>query len=392
MAGEFDLVFEGGGAKGTVFVGALRVFEERGCTARRLVGTSAGAIAATLLAAGYKAAPAPGEEVSEFERAALERDANGRPVFEGFMDIPTAKSLLDDPTVLDESLTQRIFQVVDFPGIPDFAEKMMDRWLIRQLMKIEAYRELFSFIELGGLYAGKRFRDWMRSKLASKGFDGLTLAQFFDKTGRDLSLLVTDTTAHELRVLNHRTAPACPVDMAVRMSMSIPFVFQEVVWDPAWGPYQEKGKPVEDLAGHTMVDGGALSNFPLHLVTSNDTAVEAVMGDVSADAADTMGLLIDETLSVDNCGSPSDDCEDDEKDGLLGDRRRLKTIKRVTRLINTMMEAHDKQVIEAHADVVCRLPAKGYGTTEFDMSDSRKDALIKAGRRAMEAHLEKRGV
>ncbi len=37
---EFDMVFEGGGAKGMVFVGASKVLEQRGHTARRLVGTS----------------------------------------------------------------------------------------------------------------------------------------------------------------------------------------------------------------------------------------------------------------------------------------------------------------------------------------------------------------
>ncbi len=50
-----DLVFEGGGAKGMVFVGALTEFEQQGLRPRRVVGTSAGAITATLLAAGYTA-------------------------------------------------------------------------------------------------------------------------------------------------------------------------------------------------------------------------------------------------------------------------------------------------------------------------------------------------
>ena len=52
---KYDLVFEGGGAKGMVFVGALHVFEAQGHTYGRLLGTSAGAITATLLAAGLPA-------------------------------------------------------------------------------------------------------------------------------------------------------------------------------------------------------------------------------------------------------------------------------------------------------------------------------------------------
>ena len=40
--------------------------------------------------------------------------------------------------------------------------------------------------------------------------------------------------------LNHRTAPNCPVAWAVRMSMSIPFIWQAVVWEEAWGLYLER--------------------------------------------------------------------------------------------------------------------------------------------------------
>jgi len=52
---EFDLVFEGGGAKGLAFVGALQALERQGHTARRVIGTSAGSITALLVAAGYSA-------------------------------------------------------------------------------------------------------------------------------------------------------------------------------------------------------------------------------------------------------------------------------------------------------------------------------------------------
>ena len=50
---KYDLVFEGGGAKGMVFVGACEEFFRRGHSFDRLLGTSAGAITATLLAVGY---------------------------------------------------------------------------------------------------------------------------------------------------------------------------------------------------------------------------------------------------------------------------------------------------------------------------------------------------
>ncbi|WP_139489345.1 patatin-like phospholipase family protein [Brevibacillus dissolubilis] len=48
-----DAVFEGGGIKGLAFAGAVMEMEERGYEWQRLAGTSAGAITASLLAAGY---------------------------------------------------------------------------------------------------------------------------------------------------------------------------------------------------------------------------------------------------------------------------------------------------------------------------------------------------
>src|SRR5882762_3202576 len=50
-----DAVFEGGGVKGIGLVGALSVVEENGYGWGNLAGTSAGAIVASLVAAGYTA-------------------------------------------------------------------------------------------------------------------------------------------------------------------------------------------------------------------------------------------------------------------------------------------------------------------------------------------------
>jgi predicted acylesterase/phospholipase RssA len=76
---QYDLVFEGGGAKGMSFVGALQELEARGHTHGRLLGTSAGAIAATFTAAGYG--------TQEMLEALTEKDAEGRPVFMSFLSL-----------------------------------------------------------------------------------------------------------------------------------------------------------------------------------------------------------------------------------------------------------------------------------------------------------------
>lgn len=53
---EADAVFEGGGVKGIAFVGAIEVMEAKGYTWKRLAGTSAGSIVASLLACDYTSA------------------------------------------------------------------------------------------------------------------------------------------------------------------------------------------------------------------------------------------------------------------------------------------------------------------------------------------------
>lgn len=365
----YDLIFEGGGAKGSVFVGALRAFYEKGYKPRRLIGTSAGAITATLLAAGFTA--------DELLLAVNEKQSNGKPRFAAFMDIPTVDSFEEDTIKYSDAMT--IFKATDIPLLPESLEYKFDEQIIHALLKSSRYRQLFSFIECGGLFSGHEFIVWLKEKLAEKGFGpDITLAEFHSKVNNEISLVASDTDAHEMLVLNHRTAPQCPVTWAVRMSMSIPFVWREVVWREEWGSYLEK-----DISGHRIVDGGVLSNFPIALVDqqpSPNSFAEQVMGSHTvANDAGTIGFLIDESIEVENQ-------TENIKDKYIN---KLKIINRLTRLLDTMTDAHDNNEIKSHKDIVCRLPAKGYGTTEFDMDSKRLDDLIEAGKKAMRLYLEK---
>lgn len=371
-----DLVFEGGGAKGAVFLGALQELERQGLQTRRLVGTSAGAISATLLAAGYTTA--------QLGKVVQERTEEGQPRFATFLDPPAA---FPDAVVQGSELYE-IFRKVSVVEalraghvpLPGFLVDLDDRareGTVHQLLRLPAFRSLFSFVERGGLYEGRTFLEWLREKLdaASPGWGSSTLGSFQEDTGRDLTLVASDTTGNEMLVLNHRTAPQCPTAWAVRMSMSIPFLWQEIVWPSEWGNYRGR-----DLTGHCIVDGGVLSNFPLQLLTSQDPSNAQVMGNVNPREARILGLLIDETIPVPGSGTSGGAVVASADQGLV---RRLKTVKRVRRLVDTLTEAHDKEVIEGHKPLVCRLPAQGYGTTEFDMSEARMNALIEAGRNAL---------
>ncbi len=352
----FDVVFEGGGAKGSAFVGALQVLKEQGHSTRRLVGTSAGAITATLLAVGYTP--------EELLAAVNEKQPNGKPRFAAFMDRPSAGDFTQQQK--DSSETMQALQAMRLP----FGREA----LINLLLNDGIYAQLFSFVECGGFFAGLNFVSWLTHKLEAKGtMAGDTLSSFFEKKGVDLSVVASDTRDVEMLVLNHRTAPDCPVIWAVRMSMSIPFIWQEVVWEVEWGLYCGRNK-----SGNTVVDGGVLSNFPIRLI---DERVPELMGDTDPEGALNLGLLLDETKPVPNvpdAGPPPTPLE------------HLRTVQRVSRLIDTMMGAQDNEEMRQHAGEICRLPVKGYGTTEFIMSDERLAALVEGGRAAMREHLANR--
>jgi NTE family protein len=359
---NYDLVFEGGGAKGMVFVGACAEFFGRGHSSGRLLGTSAGAITATLLAAGYTP--------EEMLKALIEKE-DGKSVFAGFMGLPPPFS--DDE--IRASATKQLLDGVDFTFIPDFLEKRLHEKLVRVLGTSERIRPVLALIERGGWFAADRFVSWLTAKLDSgpwkdgnRAFGKMTLAQFFDATGAEISVVASDTTDGRILVLNHRTAPNCPIVWAVRMSMSIPLVWDEVIWKASWGEYLE-----HDITDHAVVDGGLLSNFPIELFISDALQVTRLMGPKSSNPV--LGMLIDEKLPVSQAKGLFVNINIDVKE--------LRTLQRLRRFVDTATGAHDKMVIDEFNNLVVHLPAEGYGTTEFDMSDERRAALVTAGRTAM---------
>jgi predicted acylesterase/phospholipase RssA len=367
---EYDLVFEGGGAKGMAFVGALKEFERRGHTPRRLIGTSAGSITACLIAAGYNS--------QENLAAISEKLPDGKPRFASFMDTPT---IYQDSVVRDQ-LGYWLRTELDNPAIPNLIEPVIDN-MIEGLVSRELVRHIVSLLLWGGWYAGDTLVSWLAEKLdaSGRGLSSTTLDEFHQKTQRDLSVVASDLTGKEMLVLNHRTAPALPTVWAVRMSMSCPFAWQEVIWKPEWGTYRGR-----NLDGHHVVDGGLLSNFPIRLFVSSDENIDEIMGEGSQ-SENVIGLLIDETLEVPGAGElPSQS----EAPGFLDRVDLLEAmVLRIHGLAETVLSAHDKTMLARYEHMVCHLPAQGIGTMEFDMAPQRMQAVMSAGEAAMVAFFEK---
>ncbi len=156
---KYDLVFEGGGAKGIVLVGAYQVFGDAGNTFGRLLGTSAGAITATLLAAGYG--------TQEMLDALNERE-NGKPIFTGFLGEPAPF----DQATIDKSAIRSLLHNVDFAFLPKNLEDKLGDQLTNVLGTDKRFRNFFAFVERGGWYSADRFITWMQDKLDTGQFQG----------------------------------------------------------------------------------------------------------------------------------------------------------------------------------------------------------------------------
>jgi NTE family protein len=205
-----DLVCEGAGVKGIGLAGAYSVLEEEGWEPQNVAGTSAGAITAALIAAGYTSS-----EVKEIIFA------------------------LDFRRFEDKSWEDK----VPFVGTP------------------------LSVLVTNGVYKGDAFLDWIRGVLLEKGirtFADLKTKWLDPKYSSRLQVVASDITARRLLVLPRDAgmlgleAWELDVALAVRMSMSIPIFFRCV---------RMHG---DDSREHLIVDGAMLSNFPVGLFDRED--------------------------------------------------------------------------------------------------------------------------
>jgi NTE family protein len=200
-----DLVFEGGGVKGIGLAGAFSALWADDYRPRRVAGTSAGAITAALVAAGYT-----GPELKEIVLAQMD--------FTKF----------EDPHAF---------------GLPG---------------------EVVELIRTRGLHSGEYFLSWITEKLRDRGLTTFGDLRTDDDTGvkaREyrLQVIASDLSARRMLVLPRDAARigADPdhleIAQAVRMSMSIPVFFAPTLCTDG------------DGRQHTIVDGGLLSNYPLWL-------------------------------------------------------------------------------------------------------------------------------
>ncbi|TFB23826.1 hypothetical protein E3U55_03160 [Filobacillus milosensis] len=169
---KVDGVFSGGGIKAFAFLGALEACEKRDIKFERFAGTSAGALIATLLAAGY--------HQSEIKMLINELDTN---------------KLLDPPK---------------------YAKNL------RFLKWLALYSKM-------GIYRGDFIEKWINQLLLRKGI------YTFNDLKRELYIIGADITNGRIALFPNDLESYYGVDLndfplakAVRISISIPYFFQPV--------------------------------------------------------------------------------------------------------------------------------------------------------------------
>ncbi len=380
---RFDLVFEGSGTKSFAFIGAMEAFFEAGHTFGRLLGTSSGGVTATLLAAGFSP-----QESLEIQSVPGDEELS---IFASLFQLPAAP----DSHGLKETDIYRLLSWLDIPYLPDFAEPRFVGWLLDQVREKPFMRILVNYMERGGAYPTGQFRAWLHDVLntgedgdAPRRYGDMTLSEFFEASGRELTVIAADINAFQMLALNHRTAPDLPVVEAALMSISLPVVLEDVVWRPEWGRYRG-----QEIAGHEIIDGGSVSSFPIELFVSDAPYVQELMGRRSASGV--IGFLVDEELPV-----PGVEACDQHPVGsghladspvavmeVIEQLRSLRSARRIERIMSTSAKAHDKLVLSAFDSLVVHLPAQGYDAFEPRMSLCRRQALMRAAREATVAWL-----
>jgi len=310
-----DLVFEGGGVKGIALAGAYLELTDRGYQPECVAGTSAGAITAALVAVGYSGAE-----------------------------------------LQDIVLNQMHF--------PDFEDHSL-------LDDLGAAGQLAEFLKRQGIHSGKYFLNWMRQLLQAKG--RTTFGDLRTPAGGEgarayaLQVIASDLTGRSMLVLP-RDADQLGIDPdqleiaeAVRMSMSIPVFFQPVVHhNPKTG------------AGHVIVDGGILSNYPIWLFDAPGDATPRFP---------TFGMML---------VAPGQDAPvlpEPAPGAVLPDVGA--DIEFLKLIVETMAEAHDRfYVDQANYARTIPIPTLGIRTTQFDISPAQTRALFDSGRNAAAKFLD----
>lgn len=323
-----NLIFEGGGVKGIAYIGALDILSERGIVSeiQRIGGTSAGAINAILIGLGFSSQD-----------------------------------------------TKDILWSLDFNNFMD------DDWGI-----VKDTRRL---IKKFGWYKGDYFRKWVGKLIKEK--TGNSESTFADieamknkKKFKSLYFMGTNLATSFSEVFSAEHTPRICIADAVRISMSIPLFFAAK----------------RSVRGDIYVDGGVLDNYPIklfdrkkYLNSENYTETEYYKK-INSKLTESERPISNYVYNKETLGFRLDTKEEISvfRDHAEPTNKKIDDFFGYSwALIHTVLAA--QQNAHLHNDDWARsvyIDTKGVSTTDFDLPDSKKKALIKSGKEGAREYFE----
>jgi NTE family protein len=281
-------IFQGGGAKGMSHVGALAAAEKQGFWFYGVAGTSAGAIMAALVAAGYTARelfdPANPSANLLAANTATPLDILGRGRWASFDRLMRAfrggnKLLIGLLVVLSPVLIvvvlvsllfRRLFQTRGYFTTRN-AQKLLNTVLrnrVQAVMDRHGHGEAPQVI---------RFRD-----LDFTRYPGAFVP---------LKIISTNTQNRSVELFDLKSTPDVPVATAVAASMAIPLFFEPVELTGGSGGAGE---------ARELVDGGLVSNLPVWAFVEEKRRIERSLG--SGERVRTLAFTLADKKNPDGAG------------------------------------------------------------------------------------------
>jgi|WetSurMetagenome_2_1015567.scaffolds.fasta_scaffold05352_4 predicted acylesterase/phospholipase RssA len=315
------LVFEGGGGKGVLFLGALEAFESSNLKGilpigsgnsqiKGLAGSSIGALFAYLLALGWSKKKIENLwfnsklPLSILDHHAMP-DSFTAVISDGPTQVPRSpeqKFYKEGDSVAEREAAQKVFRDSRIKSIRDYllldklfpsvtasylsgfvtqkiAQGVLDEAILPSLTnstnpiikhlvkggKDGLINYIYCLVFDRGFYSGFALRNFIKTQvggtIASFNFEDL-----FAKTQIHLAVTGTNTSGHFPAYFSHLITPKFPVLDAVVISMHYPILFKPV-WVEA-----TKNEP-EGYTGF-WVDGGYLNNLPIHAFDDDADEVE----------------------------------------------------------------------------------------------------------------------
>lgn len=101
-----------------------------------------------------------------------------------------------------------------------------------------------------GLDSGKNVTTWLETLIIKKGFNkNITFKELQEQTGIDFQVIATNLDKFEYTAFDNKNTPDMKVTKAIRMSISIPFLFT-----------------AESYKDEVYVDGGIINSYPIQYV------------------------------------------------------------------------------------------------------------------------------